>query len=140
MIYKVVFNRELPDLNDVLEAAHRIYHYRGSARAYGDAALKRREQAKLESDIRKQLGGVRIKHPVTLDYFIYEGTYKRDWDNVLSVVTKYVQDALVRTGVLQNDNQRWVKGFTQRFGVDRERPRIELTITEIIEGEDADGQ
>ena len=132
MIYKVVFHRSLPDLNDLIGAAHKVYHYRGSARSYGDTVMKRHEQARLEMDIRRQLRGVRIKKPVRLTYSLYEPDRKRDWDNVLAVVMKFVNDALVKTGVLQNDTQRWIVEYGRPVtAVDRDDPRIELLIEEL---------
>lgn len=132
MIYKVVFRRSLPDLNDLIGAAHKVYHYRGSARTYGDTIMKRHEQARLEMDIRRQLRGVKIKRPVRLTYSLYEPDHKRDWDNVLAVVMKFANDALVKTGVIQNDTQRWIVGYGQPVTeVDKDNPRIELLIEEM---------
>lgn len=137
MIYKVVFHRSLPDLNDLIGAAHKVYHYRGSARTYGDTIIKKHEQARLEMDIRKQLRGVHIKKPVRLTYSVFEADRKRDWDNVLSIVMKFTNDALVKVGVLPNDTQRWVVGYGKpTTEVDRNDPRIELIIEEVEDGQD----
>ena len=134
MIYKLVIHRTLPDLNDVIDGAHKVYHYRGSARNFGDAIMKRHEQARIENDIRRQLHGVHIKKPVRLTYALWERDKKRDWDNVLSIAMKYCNDALVRTGVLQNDTQKWVRAYGEPvLMVDRENPRIEITIEELEE-------
>lgn len=138
MIYRVVFHRTLPDLNDLIGAAHKVYHYRGSSRTYGDTIMKRHEQMRLEMDIRHQLRGVHIKKPVRLTYAVYEADHKRDWDNVLSVVMKFCNDALVKTGVLVNDTQRWVVGYGQPVtAVDKTDPRIEILIEE--QGDEHDG-
>ena len=40
-------------------------------------------------------------------------------------------DALVNCGVLKNDGWDQISGFTDTFCVDKEHPRIEVTITEL---------
>lgn len=137
MIYKVVFHHLLPDLNDYIDAAHRVYHYRGSSRTYGDTVMKRHEQRRLEGEIRKQLRGVRIEKPVKITLCAYEGSYRRDWGNVLAVIDKFCLDALVKAGVLPNDTQRWVRKYGEPIlGHDKEHPRIEIIIEELQEGSD----
>ena len=42
-----------------------------------------------------------------------------------------IQDALVDTGVLKDDGWKYVVGFSDRFQVDKEHPRIEVKIREV---------
>lgn len=134
MTYKLVIHRTLPDLNDFLDGAHKVFHYRGSSRTYGDTILKRHEQARVEMDIRRQLKGVHIKKPVRLTYTLVESSRKRDWDNVLSTAMKICNDALVKTAVLQNDTQRWIKAYGEPvLLVEPNAPRIEILIEELEE-------
>lgn len=44
---------------------------------------------------------------------------------------KFAQDALVRAGVLEDDDYKHVVGFSDRFDVDKENPRIEVLIKEV---------
>jgi len=39
-----------------------------------------------------------------------------------------VQDALVKAGVLANDGWQEIVSFADRFGIDKENPRVEIVI------------
>lgn len=70
---------------------------------------------------------------VSLHYQIYPAT-KRKFDgmNVVSIVDKFVCDALVKRGVLPDDNIEHVVGVTwEVMEVDRENPRAVIAIQPI---------
>ena len=71
----------------------------------------------------------RFEGPVVVSIEWYEPNRRRDLDNVASA-KKFILDGLVRAGVLANDGQRHVTGFADTFHVDRERPRIVVSIIE----------
>ena len=71
----------------------------------------------------------RFEGPVVVSIEWYEPNRRRDLDNVASA-KKFILDGLVRAGVLANDDQRHVAGFTDTFHIDRERPRIVVSIIE----------
>lgn len=75
--------------------------------------------------------GVKIERPVFMEYTWFEKNRRRDLDNISSFGRKVVQDALVIAGVLKDDGWKHVVGFSDRFDVDRENPRIEVLIKEI---------
>ena len=62
----------------------------------------------------------------------YEKDRRRDLDNIYSG-KKFILDALVKCGVLQNDTQKWVIGLVDRIHTDKRNPRIEVTIIEAGE-------
>lgn len=69
---------------------------------------------------------------VTIHYQIYP-TSKRKYDgmNVVSVIDKFVCDALVKRGVLPDDNINHVIGTSwEAKQVDKDNPRVEVLITE----------
>ena len=70
----------------------------------------------------------KIKSPVVLHYTFYEQNRKRDLDNISATAHKFVQDALVKAGILENDGWQWITGFTDAFAVDAKNPRIEVEI------------
>jgi hypothetical protein len=52
--------------------------------------------------------------------------------NVVSVVDKFFQDAMVNKGCIQADDTSIVKRVDARYsGIDREDPRIDVTIISI---------
>lgn len=64
-------------------------------------------------------------------YRWYEKDKRRDLDNVSSFGRKVIQDALVYTGVIQNDGWKEITGFSDEFYVDKKNPRIEVEIEEV---------
>lgn len=56
----------------------------------------------------------RIKRPVFLKFVWYEGTKRRDKDNV-AFRKKFIQDAMKKAGVIPDDNNNWVMGFADYF-------------------------
>lgn len=55
---------------------------------------------------------------------------RKDPDNIAAGGRKCLLDGLVETGVLAGDGWRNVSGFSDRFCVDRENPRVEVTLEE----------
>lgn len=115
----------LPGLNEYIDAER-------SSR-YKAAVMKRRIQRDISVMIRSQLRGVRFKAPVVMHYAWYEPNRKRDKDNVVAA-RKFVQDALVKAGVLENDGWRHVEGFTDQVMLDVRNPRVEVVIEESVGG------
>jgi hypothetical protein len=72
-------------------------------------------------------------HKVKIHYKVYyENKRLFDLDNVVSVISKFAQDALVELGRLPDDNYQHIVQITGTFGgVDRENPRVEMRIKEI---------
>lgn len=112
-----------PDLNDYLKAC-------GTHPQVG-AKMKRDYMMIASNAIRRQLCRLKISVPVKIHYFFYEGDIRRDLSNVGSFATKVIEDALQKCGVIKNDNQVWVKGYTHDFFIDKENPRIEVIIEEL---------
>lgn len=124
MIYKFTVKGRLDGQNDYIRAC-RTNQYKG-------AKMKSDNEAKVMQAIYEQLGRLRIQKPVVMRYTWYEKNTRRDMDNISSFGRKVIQDALVKTKVLQNDGWSNIKGFLDRFFVDKENPRIEVEI-EVIE-------
>lgn len=77
-------------------------------------------------------GGVQaIKRPIQVHFHWVEPNQRRDLDNV-RFGAKYILDGLRECGRLPNDGWAWVKGMSDTFSVDKDNPRIEVSIVEII--------
>ena len=112
----------LPSMNDAIAA--------GRANRYWAAKLKR----DCEVDIEKQLRPFRLKpftEPVRVHFDWYEPNQRRDVDNISAYGKKVILDALVSCGVLKKDSQRYVKGTSDEVHVDKDNPRIEVTIETV---------
>ena len=103
MQYKLTIPGRLPGLNELIEA-ERANQYKG-------AQLKKDAERRICAEIRRQ-------------------DRRRDRDNI-TAGRKFVQDALVRCKVLQNDGWKEIASFADDWAVDKARPRVEIEITEI---------
>lgn len=71
-----------------------------------------------------------VKGKIVFRLQCFEPNMKRDEDNVMFGACKIILDALQQLGILPNDNRRWVRLDLLPVRVDRERPRIEVTLEE----------
>lgn len=123
MQYLLTIPGKLPGLNDYIDA-ERTNRHKG-------AKMKADIGNTIAVEIRQCMRGVRIKSPVFMEYLWIEPNRRRDLDNISSFGRKVIQDALVSTGVLKNDGWKHIVGFSDRFEVDKEHPRIEIIIREV---------
>ena len=107
----------LPGMNEYT-AAQRYNRYKG-------AAMKREAQRLVAFCLR---GLTPVEVPVRLCYTYYEKNRRRDLDNISGFAHKVVQDALVEKGILKGDGWRHVTGMTDVFAIDKDCPRIEVSI------------
>ena len=114
---------KLPSLNDYV-LANRSYRYAG-------ASMKKRVEKQIQESIFKAIYISEIKkidkYPVGLNITWYEPTRRRDIDNICFAV-KFIQDALVATGVLENDSQKFVSELNHTVLIDKDNPRVEVEI------------
>lgn len=123
MEYLLTIPGKLHNLNDYI-SAERSNRYIG-------AQMKKTDQDIVIHYAKKQLKGVKIERPVFMEYAWYESNRQRDKDNISSYGRKVIQDALVKAGVLNGDGWNHIDGFSDRFEVDRDNPRIEIKIREV---------
>lgn len=81
------------------------------------------------------LEGVKFPHRITIEFKLWKGSSRRgDRANVLSVHEKFFCDALTEYGCIPDDNDDYIESQTYRTGgIDRENPRVDITITEYQE-------
>ncbi len=77
----------------------------------------------------------RMRPPVHVHVSYYEPNKRRDKDNVYTAI-KFILDALVKIGVLGNDNWEWIGGdadcgVTNECHIDRDEPRVAIELKEI---------
>ena len=126
MTYKFTIQGRLDGLNDYIKAC-RTNKYAGNT-------MKHKNQGYVEMGIIEACsrGFMRKvdKYPVRLKITWYEPNSKRDIDNIV-FATKFIQDALVNRGMLENDGQKQICGISHDVLVDRKHPRIEVEILEV---------
>lgn len=93
-----------------------------------NAKLKR----DFKNEIKENLKFV-IEGAVKIEYIYYApDRRKRDLMNVISVVDKYFQDALVERGCIEADDMGIVKEINAKYGgIDVVDPRIEATLIRL---------
>ena len=67
--------------------------------------------------------------PVFIDYLWQEPNRRRDPSNIAAGGRKFIEDALVRAGILRGDGWRFIGGFTDRFVLDKKRPGVTVSIS-----------
>lgn len=72
-------------------------------------------------------------HRVIICYTLYPKTrHLTDIGNVVSIHKKFLEDALVEAGKIEDDNYLFVLGGSEDFGrVDKDNPRVEASIMEV---------
>ena len=121
MTHKLTISGQLPNLNDYT-TANRANRYKG-------AEMKKQAEHTIGCHIKQQLGRLRINHPVYLRYKWYEPNKRRDKDNI-AFAQKFIQDSLVKCGIIEDDGWNNIIGFSHEFEVDKKNPRIEVIIEE----------
>lgn len=119
---KLVIPGELVDLNTYINA-ERSNRYAG---------------AQIKSDMtnyitllakRLKIENRPLRTPVRMTYHWYCKDRRKDKDNI-AFAKKFIQDGLVKAGVLKNDGWNDIEEFADRFYVDPKNPRVEVEITE----------
>lgn len=117
-IYRVEIPMRLPSLN--------TYIYECRKNRYAGAKFK----ANLESDIAVFLSVLpKIEKPIKINFHWVEENHKRDLDNC-AFSKKFILDAMVKIGVISNDNRKHVTAFTDTFSYAKES-KVILEIEEV---------
>ena len=104
---RLVFPFALPTLNEYINAER--------SNRYMAAHIKKMTEQRLVFYIRSQTRE-RIQGPVFIKYKWIRKEARHDKDNI-AFAKKFVQDALVKAGVLQNDGWKNIIGFTDTFEI-----------------------
>lgn len=113
---------QLPTLNEYTKVS------RGNI--YASAGMKKKAEELIMWEIRSQLNNWKTDNPVFIVFRWVEKNRKRDHDNV-AFAKKFIQDALVKQGVLKGDGWRDVVGFIDLFGIDKENAGVEVLLLEV---------
>jgi Holliday junction resolvase RusA-like endonuclease len=113
----------LPGLNEMIKKSQRHW---GS---YGD--LKKEKMQYVQYAILEHKVKPMLNKKVILTIFCYEPNAKRDPDNVWSGAGKIILDALVNSGIITNDSQKYIGGIVYGIATDKINPRIEVEIKKL---------
>lgn len=71
-----------------------------------------------------------VEGMATVTIKCYEPNLKRDPSNVRAGAEKVILDALQNCGIIRNDNWRWLEDAPTTVKLDRQRPRVEIEVTD----------
>ena len=116
--YKATIEMKLPSLNEYVNVC-RTNPYKAS---------------KFKKDLERDIGYFlqtlpSFDKPVKIHFHWIEQNRRRDLDNV-AAAKKFILDAMVKVGVLTNDNRKCVAAFTDTFSYDKEA-KVVLEIEEV---------
>lgn len=117
--HRIIIQGELTDLNTYIKALN------GSR--WSGNTIKHDETLRVEIEARMAKIGAIEHYPVRVAYQWYLKDRRKDLDNV-SFAKKFINDGLVAAKVLKDDSQKYIAGFSDEFFIDKENPRVEVTI------------
>jgi|SRR5699024_8169916 len=117
---KLVIPGEFPTLNEVIKVSKSHFMaYATMKKTYTNltiAAVK---------------GNPEIKFKADYIFTWYRKTRRNDPDNI-QTGTKFILDGMVDAGLIKNDGWNEINSIKHKFGVDRDDPRVEIEIKEVI--------
>lgn len=119
-----IINQKLPSLNE-------WWHALGSNKFVGYKFKKDIEEA-ITWYIRQALASKTLHKPtgpVVINFEWHERTKRRDADNIASA-KKFILDALVKTGVLEDDSRKYVIGFYDKI-IDDKKDYVVVKLIKI---------
>lgn len=126
----IVIPGRFPTLNSYIDVCRRNRH--------AAARMKRRWDETVALAARAAREPTPETWPVAVVVTVFEPDRRRDWDGSTGFVVKTVLDGLQLAGVLPNDDLRHVAPVWAWVDFDRERPRVEVEIVEMVETEGSD--
>ena len=101
----MIIPMKLPSLNNYIDECRR--------NKFAGAKMKK----DVENDLILFLNKLpKFEKPIKINFTWVEKNKKRDLDGIC-FSKKFILDAMQKCGKIQNDNQDWVKGFTDSFEI-----------------------
>ena len=119
-----VIKHKLPSLNEYTAACR--------TNAYKGGEFKREVEEVIGWAIRQAVTSKSLRKPkgaVIVRFYWHERTKKRDADNI-AFAKKFILDALVKNGVLEDDSRKYVKGFYDTI-VDDKTDYVTVELVEV---------
>ena len=121
MRWSFVIDGKLPGANEFINAGYRNRFFANN--------MKKKAEGQVAEAIEKH-GKPHFDKPVKIGFAWFEPNSRRDCDNV-AFAKKFIQDALVRNGVLEDDSRKHVVGYLgEEFPVDKDFPHVVVTVTD----------
>lgn len=77
---------------------------------------------------------IKLKGKIKVKYSLYYKNVASDLMNIVSVLDKYLMDALQEAGIIENDNvEHYTNNEIEVIGKDEENPRLICEISEVVD-------
>jgi Holliday junction resolvase RusA-like endonuclease len=111
---------QFPSLNEVIRMAKSHW------------SLYAREKKKMTESVAWMASALKShERPVSVTFTWWEPNARRDVDNCRAIGCKSILDGLVMAQVIKSDGQKHVQQLRDFFYVDRENPRVLVTIEDL---------
>lgn len=120
MIYKLVYDLELPSTNEIINQ-NRSNRYA--------AASQKKKYTKLIAYLTKEQMKEKIKNKVDVTCNWFVKNKRKDKDNISGGI-KFILDGLQEAGIIDNDGWDQIGDIHHYFYVDKNSPRVELRLEE----------
>jgi len=120
---KLVIPGTLPSLNEMINASKR--------NKYAYVAMKDQAINTVSWEFKCMMIGQQAPERADYEFVWYCPNRRKDKDNIMAG-QKFVFDGLQKMGWIKNDGWKQIGKVSHRFEVDKQNPRIEITITEAI--------
>ena len=132
MEYRVTVKGFDSGLNELLAAQARHYDSRTKRMKVCNPEKSKNDKLCLKN-IWRDMYGVKLHPPITIHYNIFVKDKKHDRMNIISAFDKSFCDALQTAKVLENDGYNDIVKTDWEMHVDKDNPRILVTIKEVEE-------
>ena len=119
---KIIIDGRLPGINELVGQGH--------------WAVYAKKKKTSETTVMWAIKAARVpvyNNKVTVKITCYEPNQRRDHDNVMGGAAKIILDALKKSSVIIDDSPKWCKVEYGGVYVDKDRPRIEIEISDCID-------
>ena len=116
---------ELTDLNNYISAMNKN-RYAGNSKKQQNTHV-----VALYARKAKQDGLAITNYPITLEIDWYVPNRRKDPDNI-AFAKKYILDGMQQSELIRNDGFKEIAGWTERFHIDKDNPRVVIKIKETV--------
>lgn len=120
MIYKLIYDIELPSTNEIIN--------KNRSNRYA-AASQKKQYTKLIAYLTKEQMKEKIKNKVDVTCNWFVRNKRKDKDNISGGI-KFILDGLQEAGIIENDGWEQIGDIHHYFYVDKNNPRVELSLEE----------
>jgi hypothetical protein len=120
---KITIKGEMTDLNTYIKAIN------GSR--FSGNEVKQFETDRVAWEVKNKIKAIQDdQYPLKIKYKWFSFDERKDIDNV-AFAKKFINDGLVKGGIIKNDSRKYIRSFSDEFYIDKNFPRVEIELESI---------